>query len=132
MSRKINKMCCRFERCKLKRTHCLPFSLKIYFSILLCSIQNSKRPVWWNHHRFKIDQIQENLHVLKSEETVFDVAIEAGGCKAVKTLLPNIIFDLSEKKIYILCVPKRTRNQKFSTSFQEIYLSFFVPIIFKT
>ena len=52
-----------------------------------------------------------------SQKKQFDVAIEAGGCKAVKTLLPNIIFDLSEKKIYILCVPKRTRNQKVSTSF---------------
>ena len=93
-----------FQRCELNVNIVSRSSLKTILIIFKRPIQNSKRPVWWNHHRLKIDQIQENLHVLKSEETVFDVAIEAGGCKAVKTLLPNIIFDLSEKKIYILCV----------------------------
>ena len=68
---KLAKCVAGFQRRKSKHTHCLAFTLQIYFSILWCSIQNSKRPVWWNHHRLKIDQIQENLHVLKSEETVW-------------------------------------------------------------
>ena len=42
------------------------------------------------------------------------MAIEAGGCKAEETLLPNIIFDLSKKKIHNLSIPKDPKSKIFN------------------